>query len=145
ELARLADESTSDNSEPLELHERDDVVSRVVDDLVGYGPIAGLLREFDVSEILINGPGQVFVERRGQLHVSNVTFTDQEHLLRIIGRLISKSGRRLDKSSPMLDARLPDGSRLNAVLNPPALNGPLVSIRRFGVRPLTADDMLAND
>jgi pilus assembly protein CpaF len=144
-LHRLADELTHGDLEVLDHHERETVVDRAMDELVGYGPIGGLLREFGVSEILINGPSQVFVERQGQLHASNVTFRDQEHLLRIIDRLISKSGRRLDKTSPMLDARLPDGSRLNAVLNPPALNGPLVSIRRFGVRPLTADDMLAND
>jgi pilus assembly protein CpaF len=145
QLLQTAEELASRDLEPLDDLERETVVSRVIDDLVGYGPIAGLLREFDVSEILINGPRQVFVERRGLLSPSDVTFHDHEHLLRIIGRLISKSGRRLDKSSPMIDARMPDGSRLNAVLNPPALNGPLVSIRRFGVRPLTADDMLAKD
>jgi pilus assembly protein CpaF len=145
QLYHLADALTLDDPEPLDYREREAAVNRVLDELLGYGPIGGLLRENDVSEILINGPSQVFVERRGQLHVSEVTFRDQEHLLQIVGRLISRSGRRLDRTSPMVDARLPDGSRLNAVLQPPALNGPLVSIRRFGVRPLTADDLLAND
>jgi pilus assembly protein CpaF len=104
-----------------------------------------LLRENDISEILINGPRQVFVERRGQLFKSEVVFRNAEHLLIIIGRLIDGTGRRVDKSSPMLDVRLHDGSRMNVVLNPPALNGPLVSIRRFGVRPLTVDDLLTNE
>jgi pilus assembly protein CpaF len=116
-----------------------------LDDVRGYGPIGALLRDNEISEILINGPRQVFIERRGQLHATDVAFRDEEHLLRVIRQLIARSGRRLDKSSPLLDARLQDGSRLNAVLNPPALNGPLVSIRRFGVRPLTVDDMLANE
>jgi pilus assembly protein CpaF len=103
------------------------------------------LRQVDISEILINGPHQVFVERQGQLHSAEVTFRDEAHLIQVIQRLIAKSGRQLSKKSPMVDARLPDGSRLNAVLNPPALNGPLVSIRRFGVRPLTVEDLLKNE
>jgi pilus assembly protein CpaF len=98
-----------------------------------------------ISEILINGPRQVIIERRGQLFKTDVVFRNEEHLETIIQRMIAGSGRRIDRSSPMLDVRLHDGSRLNAVLKPPALNGPLVSIRRFGVRPLTADDLLANE
>lgn len=144
-LHQIAEERTDHNSDSLDYHEREHVVIGVVDELLGYGPIGGLFRENDISEILINGPRQVFIERRGQISKSEVVFRDEAQLLMVIGRLIVRTGRRLDKSSPMVDARLPDGSRLNAVLNPPALNGPLVSIRRFGVRPLTADDLLANE
>ena len=144
-LHQIAEERTDHDSDSLDYQEREHVVIGVVDELLGYGPIGGLFRENDISEILINGPRQVFIERRGQISKSEVVFRDEEQLLMVIGRLIVRTGRRLDKSSPMVDARLPDGSRLNAVLNPPALNGPLVSIRRFGVRPLTADDLLANE
>jgi pilus assembly protein CpaF len=145
QLQRVVEEWTQNDPDSLDFHEREDAITRVVEDLLGYGPIEGLFRETDISEILINGPRQVYFERRGQLFKSDVVFRNEEHLLSIIGRMIAGTGRRIDKSSPMLDARLPDGSRLNAVLNPPALNGPLVSIRRFGVRPLTVDDLLNNE
>jgi len=144
-LHQLAEQRTDHDSHSLDYHEREHAVIGVVDELLGYGPIGGLFRENDISEILINGPRQVFIERRGQISKSEVVFRNEEQLLLVIGRMIARTGRRLDKSSPMVDARLPDGSRLNAVLNPPALNGPLVSIRRFGVRPLTVDDLLANE
>jgi pilus assembly protein CpaF len=144
-LQQIADEWAHDDPDSVDYHERENAVIKAVDELRGYGPIGGLLRENDISEILINGPRQVFVERRGQLFKSEVVFRNAEHLLIIIGRLIDGTGRRVDKSSPMLDVRLHDGSRMNVVLNPPALNGPLVSIRRFGVRPLTVDDLLTNE
>ncbi len=144
-LHQLAEERTDHDSHSLDYHEREQVVIGVVDELIGFGPIGGLFRENDISEIMINGPRQIYVERRGQISKSEVAFRNEEHLLVVLGRMIARTGRRLDKSSPMVDARLPDGSRLNAVLNPPALNGPLVSIRRFGVRPLTVDDLLANE
>jgi pilus assembly protein CpaF len=144
-LQQIADEWAQHDPDSMDYHERENAVIKAVDELRGYGPIGGLLRENDISEILINGPRQVFVERRGQLFKSEVVFRNAEHLLIIIGRLIDGTGRRVDKSSPMLDVRLHDGSRMNVVLNPPALNGPLVSIRRFGVRPLTVDDLLTNE
>jgi pilus assembly protein CpaF len=144
QLNQLASESISDGPEAIEFHEREVAVERVVDEVCGCGPLGPLLRENDISEILINGPNQVFVERRGQLYLSDVVFRDHDHLLKVVGRMVSPSGRRLDPTSPMVDTRLSDGSRMNAVLCPPALNGPLVSIRRFGIRPLTIDDMLAN-
>jgi pilus assembly protein CpaF len=144
-LQRIVDQWAHDDSDSVDYHERENAVTTVVDELRGYGPIGGLFRENGISEILINGPRQVFVERRGQLFKSEVVFRNTEHLSIIIGRLIEGTGRRIDKSSPMLDVRLHDGSRMNVVLNPPALNGPLVSIRRFGVRPLTVDDLLTNE
>jgi pilus assembly protein CpaF len=141
----MADELADGESDLLGHDERTNAVNKVFDELLGFGPIAGLLRESDISEVLINGPRQVIIERRGQLFKTEVTFRDEDHLVIIIRRLIAGSGRRIDKSSPMVDVRLRDGSRLNAVLKPPSLNGPLVSIRRFGVRPLTVDDLLANE
>jgi pilus assembly protein CpaF len=144
-LQQIADGWAQHDSEAGDYHQRENAVAKVVDELQGYGPIGGLLRENEISEILINGPRQVFVERRGQLFKSEVVFRNAEHLSIIIGRLIDGTGRRVDKGSPMLDVRLHDGSRMNVVLNPPALNGPLVSIRRFGVRPLTVDDLLTNE
>jgi pilus assembly protein CpaF len=145
ELACLAKELAHQDLGSLDYEEQGALIDQVLDEVLGYGPLGGLMRQTDISEILINGPHQVYVERRGQLHASEATFRDEEHLLRVVRKLIARTGRRLDRTSPMVDARLPDGSRLNAVLKPPALNGPLVSIRRFGVRPLTADDLLAND
>ncbi len=142
---RLVEEWLELESGSVSHHERADAVHRAFDELRGFGPIGELFREADISEILINGPRQVVVERRGQLFKTDVVFRDEEHLLTVIQRMISGTGRRIDRSSPMLDVRLHDGSRLNAVLKPPALNGPLVSIRRFGVRPLTVDDLLTND
>ena len=144
-LQQLADEWARHDPDSVDYHERESAVISVVDELRGFGPIAALFRENDISEILINGPRQVFVERRGQLTKSEIVFRNPEHLSTIIGRLIDGTGRRVDKSSPMLDVRLHDGSRMNVVLNPPALNGPLISIRRFGVRPLTVDDLLTNE
>jgi pilus assembly protein CpaF len=145
ELGRLIEELETENGSPFDYHEQEALIREVVDECIGLGPIAQFMRESDVSEILVNGPRQVFVERRGQLQATEVVFQDQEHLLKVLQRTIASSGRRLDRKSPMVDTRLPDGSRMNAVLGPPALNGPLVSIRRFGVRPLTVDDLLAND
>jgi pilus assembly protein CpaF len=144
ELLGLADELSQAKSGAPDYHEQGILVNQVLEELRGYGPLGALMRESEISEILINGPHQVFIERRGQLQLTEVAFRDEDHLLHVIRRMIATSGRRLTPESPMADARLPDGSRLNAVLNPPALNGPLVSIRRFGVRPLTADDLLAN-
>jgi pilus assembly protein CpaF len=145
ELQRLVTELSHVEHGGLNFQDEKSLIDQVLDDLLGYGPVGALLRDNDISEILINGPHQVFVERQGQLHFANVTFRDEAQLLQVINRLLTKSGRQVNKKSPMVDARLPDGSRLNAVLNPPALNGPLVSIRRFGVRPLTVEDLLKHE
>jgi pilus assembly protein CpaF len=145
ELQRLLNELTPSDLEAPDFQDAKSLIDQVLDELLGFGPLGGLMRQVDISEILINGPHQIFVERRGQLHTADVTFRDEAHLLQVIHRLLAKSGRQLNKRAPMVDARLPDGSRLNAVLNPPAINGPLVSIRRFGVRPLTIDDLIRNE
>ena len=123
--------------------ERDRLINDIIDEILGLGPIDPLLRDPTVTDILINGPRTVYVERRGRLERTNIVFHDEQHLLEIVQRIASRVGRRLDESSPMVDARLPDGSRVNAVIRPLALDGALVSIRRFSSRPLLASDLIA--
>ncbi|TWT30149.1 putative conjugal transfer protein/MT3759 [Thalassoglobus neptunius] len=119
------------------------LVEEVIDETLGLGPLEPLLRDPTISDILIDGPERVSIERRGQLEDTNVRFYDEDHLIEIVQRIASKVGRRLDESSPMVDARLADGSRVNAVIRPLALAGALVSIRRFGNRPLEIQDLIA--
>ena len=145
ELLRLSETVIHDHLGSPDFPDQEAVVNEVLDEILGYGPLGSLMRQVDISEILVNGPHQVFIERQGQLQHSDVLFRDEDQLLRVIQKLMARTTRRLDRKAPMVDARLPDGSRLNVVLRPPALNGPLVSIRRFGARPLTADDLLAKD
>jgi pilus assembly protein CpaF len=145
ELVRLTNELSERGPVPLSHREQTVLIDQAVDEVFGFGPVGYLLRDPSVSEILVNGPHQVFAERQGQLQSVDVAFHDEAHLMEVVRRMLVRSGRRIDRKSPMVDARLPDGSRLNAVMTPPALNGPLVSIRRFGVRPLTMDDLMARE
>jgi len=127
----------------LNRSERERLIDEVLDEALGLGPLESLLKDPTISDILINGPKQVYVERRGKMEKVNVTFRDNEHLLQIIDRIVSKVGRRVDETCPMVDARMPDGSRFNAIIPPLALDGPAVSIRRFGKNPLRLEDLLA--
>ncbi|HET8630105.1 MAG TPA: CpaF family protein [Thermomicrobiales bacterium] len=111
-------------------------------EILGYGPIEPLLKDDSVSEIMVNGPRQIYVERRGRLELSDVNFTDDDHVMRVIDRIVSPLGRRIDESSPTVDARLPDGSRINAVIPPISLVGPVLTIRKFSKDPLTIDDLV---
>jgi pilus assembly protein CpaF len=122
--------------------ERDKLVEEVLDETFGLGPLELLLKDASISDILINGPKSIYVERKGQMEKTNVTFRDNDHLLQIIDRIVSKVGRRVDEVSPMVDARLQDGSRVNAIIPPLALDGASVSIRRFGSNPLKLEDLL---
>ncbi len=130
---------------PLTQTERDRLVLELVHEVFGLGPIEPLLADPGISDILVNGPHAVYIERRGLLEKTPITFTDESHLLRIIDRIVSRIGRRVDESSPMVDARLADGSRVNAIIRPLSLDGPILSIRRFGVSPLTAADLVTNN
>jgi pilus assembly protein CpaF len=121
------------------------LIEEVKNEILGLGPLEPLLRDDAISDILVNGASQVYVERRGKLYLTDVRFQDDNHLLNVIGRIVAGVGRRVDESSPMVDARLPDGSRVNAIIPPLALDGPVLSIRRFGRDPLTIDDLLRND
>jgi pilus assembly protein CpaF len=126
----------------LNRNERDRLIDEVLDETFGLGPLELLLKEPTVSEIMINGPKNVFIEHRGKLEKTSVTFRDDKHLMQIIDRIVSKVGRRVDEVCPMVDARLPDGSRVNAIIPPLALDGPSVTIRRFGSNPLKLEDLL---
>ncbi len=121
------------------------VIRMILDEVYAFGPLSGLMRDSEVSDILVNGPFQVFVEKNGRLETSDVTFNNAPQLVQLMERMVNQAGRILDASHPMVDVRLPDGSRMNAILNPPAINGPLLSIRRFGSRPLTVDDLLKRE
>ena len=131
--------------ERLALHanERQALVQSVFDDVLGYGPIDRLLREPSVNEVMVNGPDKVFVERNGKIQLTDVRFVDENHLRRIIDKIVSQVGRRVDEATPMVDARLPDGSRVNVVVHPLAIGGPFMTIRRFATDPFKIDDLVA--
>ncbi len=137
-VAKLVEEERT----PLSLMEKDRVVEEVLDEVFGLGPLEPLLDDPTISDILVSTPRLVYVERAGKLYRTPVEFKDDAHLQRIIEKIVSRVGRRIDESSPMVDARLPDGSRVNAVLPPVAVDGPLLSIRRFGRDPLKSGDLL---
>ena len=126
----------------LNRSERDKIVDEVLDETLGLGPLEFLLKDPSISDILINGPKNIFVERHGQLEKTDVEFRDNAHLMQIIDRIVSKVGRRVDETSPMVDARLEDGSRVNAIIPPLALDGACVSIRRFGSNPVKLEGLL---
>lgn len=143
ELARVAD-SLLGGADPPDFAVQQTLLDEVMDEVFGYGPIAELMRDQEITDILINGPRQIYYEKHGQLHTAAVAFQNEGQLLEVVHRMLAGSARRLDDQCRMVDARLPDGSRLNAVIRPPALNGPLVTIRRFGSRPLTTQDLVDN-
>jgi pilus assembly protein CpaF len=127
---------------PLNMSEREKIFTEIVDEVMGYGPIEPLLKDPTVSDILINTYRHIYIERRGKLEPTDARFKDDAHLRRIIDKIVSSVGRRIDESSPMVDARLPDGSRVNAIIPPLAIDGPIVSIRRFAVNPLELEDLI---
>jgi len=127
---------------PLSVRDRERLAEEILHEVYGLGPIEPLMRDPDISDILVNTSRQVYIERLGKLEPTPVIFRDDQHLLQIIDRIVSRVGRRIDESSPMVDARLPDGSRVNAIIPPLALDGPLLSIRRFGRSALTVEDLM---
>jgi pilus assembly protein CpaF len=139
-VARLVEEERA----PLSITEKDRVIEEVLDEVFGLGPLEPLLADPTISDILVTTPALVFVERAGKLYRTPVEFKDNAHLLRIIEKIVSRVGRRVDESSPLVDARLPDGSRVNAAIPPVAVDGPLLSIRRFGRDPLRGQDLVKN-
>src|SRR5215204_4926078 len=136
EVSRLAEAVLAQEAMPLSVSERDRLVSDVQHELFGLGPLEPLLADSTISDILVNAHSTIYIERRGKLETTNVRFKDDEHLMRVIERIVSSVGRRIDESSPMVDARLQDGSRVNAIIPPLAIDGPVLSIRRFGSDPL---------
>jgi pilus assembly protein CpaF len=142
EIRTLLSQLLSEESTPLNIAERETLFGEVLDDVFGLGPLEPLLRDSGISDILVNTHRHVFVERAGVLERVTATFQDDRHLLRVIDRIVSGVGRRIDDSSPMVDARLADGSRVNAIIPPLAVDGPLLSIRRFPTERLKAEDLV---
>jgi pilus assembly protein CpaF len=128
---------------PLSTADRNQVTKEITDDILGYGPIEPFLNDPEVTEVMVNGPDQIFVEQKGRLTEVDAHFDDELHLRRTIDKIVSRIGRRVDESSPMVDARLPDGSRVNAVIPPLAIDGSVLTIRKFSADPLTVDDLIS--
>ena len=143
ELKGLTQRLLDDSGLAINETERRQIVQGIQDEMLGLGPIEPLLADPTVSDILVNGPHSVYVERKGKIESTNIEFDSEAHLMRVIDRIVSRIGRRVDEMNPMVDARLPDGSRVNAVIPPLAIDGPLLSIRRFSVVPYTMMDLLA--
>ena len=142
EIRALMSQLLAEEPTPLNIGEREQLFAEVVDDVFGLGPLEPLLRDPSVSDILVNTAQNVFVERKGKMERVTASFQDNAHLMRVIDRIVSRVGRRVDDSSPMVDARLPDGSRVNAIIPPLAVDGPLLSIRRFPAERLKANDLV---
>src|SRR2546429_3166045 len=144
EVSKLAESVLAQEAMPLSTPERDRLVNEVQHELFGLGPLEPLLGDPTISDILVNSHSTIYVERRGKLEATNVAFKDDEHLMRVIERIVSSVGRRIDESSPMVDARLRDGSRVNAIIPPLSIDGPVLSIRRFGTEPLRMNSLIEN-
>jgi len=142
QIREICDRLMVEEQAPLSLSSRQRVIRRIEDEVLGLGPLEPLLADSTISDVLVNGPHQIYVERRGKLELTDVRFNNDAHLMNIIDRIVSSVGRRIDESSPMVDARLADGSRVNAIIPPLALDGPVLSIRRFAVELLTIADLI---
>ena len=144
EVSRLAEDLLLAESAALSTVERERLVSEVHHELFGLGPLEPLLSDGTISDILVNSYLDIYIERRGKLEKTAISFKDDEHLMRVIERIVSTVGRRIDEAQPMVDARLPDGSRVNAIIPPLAIDGPVLSIRRFGTDPLKMHQLIQN-
>ena len=142
ECSRRVDVLLNEQRTPLSAPEKAQLLREVLDEIFGLGPIEEFLRDPKVSDVLVNGPKKVYIERFGKLELTDATFRDDDHLVQVIQRIAARIGRRIDESSPMLDARLADGSRVNAIIPPLSLDGPAMSIRRFGTIPIDVDSLL---
>jgi len=143
EIADIVEETLREKELHLSRTERQTIISYIIDESIGFGPISKYLLDEEVSEVMVNGPGQVYVEKRGRLELTDTCFEDNQHVMRIIEKIVSPLGRRIDESSPMVDARLPDGSRVNAIIPPLALNGPTITIRKFAKKPLNVGNLIS--
>jgi pilus assembly protein CpaF len=141
-IERVVNQFMAEEKVVIPSNEKESMLTRLIDESVGFGPLEGLLKDETITEILVNGPSEVFIEKHGKLQKSDVTFKNEEHVRHIIDRVVAPLGRRIDESSPMVDARLPDGSRVNAVIPPISLNGTLISIRKFKKTPFEMEDLM---
>ncbi len=143
EVSKAIEDLVKKGDLPLNQREREKLSQEILDEILGFGPLEPLLKDETISDILVNTYNQVYVERNGTLELTSIRFKDNNHLLQIIERIVSKVGRRIDEASPMVDARLEDGSRVNATIPPGAIDGPILSVRKFGKNPLRANDLIA--
>jgi pilus assembly protein CpaF len=141
-VREAVEEAIALDKTPLTRQERAQVAREITDDILGYGPLEPFLRDETITEIMVNGSGNIYIERRGKIVETDAAFVDDQHLLRIIDKIISRIGRRIDEASPMVDARLPDGSRVNAIIPPLAVSGPTLTIRKFRKDPFKMEDLL---
>src|SRR5689334_8276551 len=141
-VLRAVTEQLALDRTPLTREERRQITKEITDDILGYGPLEPFLHDDSVTEVMVNNHDRVYVERGGKLEATDATFVDNAHLLRIIDKIVSQVGRRVDEASPMVDARLPDGSRVNAIIPPLSLRGPTLTIRKFSRDPYTMDDLI---
>jgi pilus assembly protein CpaF len=132
----------NENTYPLTGEEQVIIIGDLINDVVGYGPIEEFLEDREITEIMVNNSQKIYIEKFGKIHPTDKTFLDKEHLLRVINKIVSKVGRRVDEASPYVDARLPDGSRVNVIVHPLALNGPVLTIRKFSADPFTIKDLI---
>src|SRR5262245_13935064 len=142
QVTRTVTEELMLDKTPLSREERRELINQITDDILGYGPLEPFLRDDTVTEVMVNAYNQIYIERSGKIERTATTFADNAHLLRIIDKIVSQIGRRVDEASPMVDARLPDGSRVNAIIPPLALKGPTLTIRKFSRDPYTMDDLI---
>ncbi len=143
EIADIVEETVKEKELHLSRTERQTMINYIIDESIGFGPISKYLLDEEISEIMVNGPNQIYVEKKGRLELTDTSFEDNQHVMRIIEKIVSPLGRRIDESSPMVDARLPDGSRVNAIIPPLALNGPTITIRKFAKKPLTVGNLIS--
>ncbi|MHB1475223.1 MAG: CpaF family protein [Dermatophilaceae bacterium] len=142
QIERKLGELLAEESAPLSATDRREITTNVLDNILGYGPIQSLIDDPTVTEVMVNNADSIYIERAGRIHATQRRFLDERHLLRIIDKIVSQVGRRVDEASPMVDARLPDGSRVNAIISPLAVNGPMLTIRKFSREPYTIDDLI---
>ncbi len=142
EIRKIVNDVIESEAKYLTRNERNLIARDVINETIGFGPITPLLNDPEINEVMVNGPDQVYVERHGRLELSDITFRDNNHIFHIIERIVAPLGRRIDESSPMVDARLPNGSRVNIIIPPLALNGPTITIRKFSDKPYTVNDLI---
>jgi pilus assembly protein CpaF len=141
-VTRIANAVMEEETAPVPRGERNKILEQVLDEVLGFGPIDSLLKDEGISEVMVNSPQQIYVERKGKLVLADVKFRDDAHVMQVIEKIVAPIGRRIDESSPMVDARLPDGSRVNAIIPPLALKGPCITIRKFAKQPLTVENLI---
>jgi pilus assembly protein CpaF len=141
-IERKLGELLSQETAPLSADDRREIIRNVIDNVIGYGPIQSLLEDPTITEVMVNNPSNIYIERLGKIYKTERRFLDEAHLLRIIDKIVSRVGRRVDEASPMVDARLQDGSRVNAIVAPLAINGPMLTIRKFSKDPYTSQDLI---